>query len=409
MKYEFFIARRYLFSKKSHNAINVISMISMLGVAVATMALVCTLSVFNGFQDLVAGLFTSFDPELLVKRVDGQPFSDKDSVVWQVTTCSHVKVCTPVLEEQALVVQGEQQQVVTILGVEDSFTQQCDIEDVLYGDGEFCLHADVLEYGVLGLQLASRLGLNTFFTEPLQVYAPKKGERVNMANPISSFNHDELQSPGVLFVVQQAKYDCNYILTSLPFAQKLFGRQHQYSALQVRLKDGASLLRAQIDLRRRVGEEYVVWNRYEQQSDIFRIMHIEKFISFVFLTFILLVACFNIIGSLSMLMIEKKADVGTLRSLGASDSQISRIFVYEGCMISLVGALIGMFLGLALCLIQQQYGIIRMGESDGSFIVDAYPVSVHLADVLLTLLTVVFVAWVAVWFPAKRLTSRLSK
>lgn len=407
MKYEFFIARRYLFSKKSHNAINIISMISMLGVAVATMALVCTLSVFNGFQDLVAGLFTSFDPELLVKRVDGKPFSETDPVVVQVANNKYVQLCTPVLEEQALVVQGGQQQVVTIMGVEDNFTQQCNIEDILYGDGEFCLHADVLEYGVLGIQLAQRLGLNTYFSEPLQVYAPKKGERVNMANPISSFNHEELQSPGVLFVVQQSKYDCNYVITSLGFAQRLFARDHQYSGLQLRLKEGTSLLRAQMDLRQRVGKDYVVWNRYEQQSDIFRIMHIEKLISFIFLTFILLVACFNIIGSLSMLMIEKKADVGTLRSLGATDAQISRVFVYEGCMISLIGAVIGMLLGLTLCYIQQHYGLIRMGENEGSFIVDAYPVSVHLVDVLLILVTVVLVAWLAVWFPAKKLTARL--
>lgn len=380
----------------------------MLGVAVATMALVCTLSVFNGFQDLVAGLFTSFDPELLVKRVDGKPFADTDSVVAQVANSKYVELCTPVLEEQALVVRGGQQQVVTIMGVEDNFTQQCNIGDILYGDGEFCLHADVLEYGVLGIQLASRLALNTNFSEPLQVFAPKKGERVNMANPISSFNRGELQSPGVFFVVQQSKYDSNYVITSLPFAQNLFARPHQYSGLQLRLKRNVSLLRAQIDLRQRVGEDYVVWNRYEQQSDIFRIMRIEKLISFIFLTFILLVACFNIIGSLSMLMIEKKADVSTLRSLGATDAQISRVFVYEGCMISLVGALLGMFLGLVLCFIQQQFGLIRMGESEGSFIVDAYPVSVHLLDVLLTLVTVVLVAWLAVWFPAKRLTARLN-
>ncbi|MCF0196353.1 MAG: ABC transporter permease [Bacteroidaceae bacterium] len=404
---EFFIARRYLFSKKSHNAINIISAISMLGVGVATMALVCTLSVFNGFQDLVADLFTAFDAELLVKPTDSPTIRDVDPVVKLLNTHPDVAVCTPVLEDQALVVEGGKQQVVTIMGVADNFTQQTQIDDILYGEGKFCLHADVLEYGVLGLQLASRLGLNTYFVDPLQIYAPKKGERVNMGNPLRSFNRDELQSPGVVFMVQQAKYDCNYIITSLQFAQKLFDRRGQYSALELKLRDGASLSAVQKSLRRQLGDRYSIQNRYEQQNDVFRIMRIEKFISYVFLTFILLVACFNIIGSLSMLMIDKRADADTLRSMGATDAQISRIFVYEGCMISFFGAIIGLLLGLTLCLLQQRFGFIRMGDSDGSFIVDAYPVSVHASDILLIFTTVIAVGWAAVWYPARLLMKRM--
>lgn len=407
MAAELFIARRYLFCKKSHNAINVISIISMMGVAVATMALVCTLSVFNGFQDLVAGLFTAFDAELLVKPASQATMRDDDEAVEILRQHPDVAVCTPVLEDQALVLQGDRQQVVTIMGVDDNFTEQTQIEDILYGDGTFMLHADVLEYGVLGLQLAARLGLNTFFPNPLQVYAPKKGERVNMANPLSSFNHDELQSPGVLFLVQQGKYDSNYILTSLGFAQRLFDRAHQYSAIELRPAGGVSVQRLQAELRQKLGDAYTVQNRYEQQDDVFRIMRIEKLISYIFLTFILLVACFNIIGSLSMLMIDKRADAETLRSLGATDAQVSRIFIYEGCLISLCGAVLGLAFGLILCLLQQQFGFIRMGESDGSFIVDAYPVSVHWTDILVIFLTVVAVAWLAVWYPAQRLAKRL--
>ena len=215
MNYELFIARRYLFAKKSHHAINIISGISVLGVAVATMAMVVTLSVFNGFQDLVADLFTAFDPELRITLTDGQTVSTKDPALLQLKKHETVAVYTPVLEGQALVVQDGRQQVVTVKGVADNITEQGHIQDILYGDGSFCLHADVLEYGILGIQLAQQLGLSAYFETPLQVYAPKPGERVNIGNPLSSFNHGELQSPGVVFVVQQAKYDANYILTSL--------------------------------------------------------------------------------------------------------------------------------------------------------------------------------------------------
>ena len=231
MNYELFIARRYLFAKKSHHAINIISGISVLGVAVATMAMVVTLSVFNGFQDLVADLFTAFDPELRITLTDGQTVSTKDPALLQLKKHEAVAVYTPVLEGQALVVQDGRQQVVTIKGVADNITEQGHIQDILYGDGSFCLHADVLEYGILGIQLAQQLGLSAYFENPLQVYAPKPGERVNIGNPLSSFNHEELQSPGVVFVVQQAKYDANYILTSLGFAQRLFERQGRLSGV----------------------------------------------------------------------------------------------------------------------------------------------------------------------------------
>ena len=407
MNYELFIARRYLFAKKSHHAINIISGISVLGVAVATMAMVVTLSVFNGFQDLVADLFTAFDPELLVKPRDGQTVSAKDTALLRLKKNDMVEVYTPVLEGQALVVQDSKQQVVTIKGVADNFTRQSHIEDILYGDGSFCLHADVLEYGVLGIQLAQQLGLSAFFENPLQVYAPKPGERVNIGNPLSSFNHDELQSPGVVFMVRQSKYDSNYILTSLQFAQKLFDREGRVSAIELKLKEGVKADKAKQQLQAQFGERFKVEDRYEQQSDVFRVMRIEKLISYLFLSFILLVACFNIIGSLSMLMIDKRQDIQTLRSLGATDSQICTIFRLEGHIISLAGALLGLVFGAALCWIQQEYGIVTMGDTEGSFIIEAYPVSVYLTDILLVLVTVLAVGWLAIWYPVRYLTNKL--
>lgn len=409
MNYEFFIARRYLFAKKSHHAINIISGISVLGVAVATMAMVVTLSVFNGFQDLVADLFTAFDPELRVTLTDGQTVSTKDPALLQLKKHEAVDVYTPVLEGQALVVQDGRQQVVTIKGVADNITEQAHIQDILYGDGSFCLHADVLEYGILGIQLAQQLGLPAYFENPLQVYAPKPGERVNMGNPLSSFNHEELQSPGVVFVVRQAKYDANYILTSLGFAQRLFERQGRVSGVEIKVKEGFKADKTKQQLQALLGERFKVQDRYEQQDDIFRVMRIEKLISHVFLSFILLVACFNIIGSLSMLMIDKRQDIRTLRSLGANDAQISTIFRLEGHIISLAGALLGLLLGAILCWVQQEYGLVTMGDSEGSFIVDAYPVSVYLKDILLVLVTVLVVSWLAIWYPVNYLSKKILK
>lgn len=407
MNYRLFIARRYLFSRKSHHAINIISGISVAGVAIATMAMVCTLSVFNGFRDLVAGLFTAFDPQLRVTLTEGSSVSQDDEALQRLRKHPDVKVYTPVMEGQALVVQDRRQQVVTVMGVADNFTEQASINNILYGDGSFCLHADVLEYGVLGLRLAARLGLPANFPDPLQVYAPKRGERVNMANPPSSFNHDELQSPGVVFNVQQSRYDDNYIITSLGFAQRLFDQRGRITSVELRLRDGVSLSSAKRELRQLLGARFQVQDRFEQQADVFRIMRIEKLISFVFLTFILLIACFNIIGSLSMLMIDKRQDVRTLRSLGATDGQVCDIFMLEGRMISLAGAAVGLLLGLALCWLQQEFGLISMGSSAGSFIVEAYPVSVHVGDLVIVFLTVLVVGWAAVWWPVRYLSRRL--
>ena len=407
MNYRLFIARRYLFSRKSHHAINIISGISVAGVAIATMAMVCTLSVFNGFRDLVAGLFTAFDPQLRVTLTEGTSVSQDDEALQRLRRHPDVKVYTPVMEGQALVVQDRRQQVVTVMGVADNFPEQASINNILYGDASFCLHADVLEYGVLGLRLAARLGLPANFPDPLQVYAPKRGERVNMANPLSSFNHDELQSPGVVFNVQQSRYDDNYIITSLGFAQRLFDQRGRITSVELRLRDGVSLSSAKRELRQLLGARFQVQDRFEQQADVFRIMRIEKLISFVFLTFILLIACFNIIGSLSMLMIDKRQDVRTLRSLGATDGQVCDIFMLEGRMISLAGAAVGLLLGLVLCWLQQEFGLISMGSSAGSFIVEAYPVSVHVGDLVIVFLTVLVVGWAAVWWPVRYLSRRL--
>ncbi|MBS6238224.1 MAG: FtsX-like permease family protein [Bacteroides sp.] len=409
MNLPFYIARRYLFSKKKHNAINIISGISVCGVALATLALVCTLSVFNGFQDMVAGFFTAFDPELKITVREGKVFEPQGTAFQEVRSLPEIDVWTETLEENAMVQYKDRQAMAIIKGVEDNFEELTSIDSLLYGAGEFILHDSIVDYGVLGVELISELGTGLQFVDPLQVYAPKRNVRVNMANPSASFNRDYLFSPGVVFVVNQQKYDARYILTSLSFARNLFNYDTEVSAVELKLKPGADVTAVQRKIARILGDEFVVLDRYEQQADVFRIMEIEKFISYLFLTFILAIACFNVIGSLSMLILDKREDVETLRNLGADDRLIARIFLFEGRLISLFGALSGIVLGLLLCYIQQRFGIISLGGGNGGFIVDAYPVSVHVTDVMLIFVTVITVGFLSVWYPVHYLTRRLLK
>ena len=407
MNFPFFIARRYLFSKKSTHVINVISSISVIGVAVATMALVIVLSVFNGFHDLVASLFTSFDPQLKVVPVEGKTAPSDDPILTQIRLLPEVDVATETVEDQALAIYQGKQAMVKIKGVEDNFSELSHITDILYGDGTYSLHAANLEYGILGIRLAQTMGIGAQWDGYLKIYAPKKEGQLDLSNPGEGFVADSLNSPGVLFSVRQSKYDKNYIVTSIAFARNLFGQQGMLSDLEIRLKEGSDLNAVKAEMQKIAGTKYKVLDRFEQQEDTFKIMSIEKLMAYIFLTFILVVACFNIIGSLSMLIIDKKNDVVTLRNLGANDKQITRVFLFEGRMIAVIGAVIGIGLGLLLCLLQQQYGFVRLGESEGSFIVDAYPVSVHYTDVAIIFVTVIAVGWLAVWYPVRALSKRL--
>lgn len=407
MNLPFFIARRYLFSYKRHHAINIISRIAVVGVAVTTMALVCTLSVFNGFQELVASLFTSFDPELKVVPAQGKVIAADDPAVTAIRSYKDVAAATECLEWQALVRYGNRQSVVRIKGVDDNYSRTSDLSKILYGDGDFALKADVLYYGTPGLQLAAQLGLGVRYEYPLEVYAPRRGERISMVNPMESFNRDELHSPGVVFSVNQKKYDGEYILTSIDFTRRIFEQQGCISSLELKLKDGADIASVQKELGKLAGTKLKVLNRYEQQEDVFRIMRVEKLVAYIFLTFILVIACFNIIGSLSMLIIDKRDDMATLRNLGADDRTIVRIFSFEGRLISFIGVVAGTVLGLLLCLAQQHFGLLKMGDEAGSFIVDAYPVSVHAWDIAVIFVTVLVAGHLSTWYPVRYLSKRL--
>lgn len=406
MSFPFYIARRYLFSKKSTNAINVISAISVIGVAVATMAMVIVLSVFNGFQDLVASFFTNIDPQLKVVPVMGKTAPADDPILTKMKANPNVAVATECVEDQALAIYHGHQSMVTVKGVEDNFDQLTDFNQVLRGDGDFTLHAANLQYGILGIRLAQNLDMGYDWDGYLSLYAPmREGQYDPMVSP--GFVTDSVMSPGVLFNVMQGRYDKGYIIVSISLARNLFGQQGRVSSLELRLKPGTNFGSAKKQLEQLAQGRYRVLDRFEQQADTFKIMNVEKLMAYLFLTFILIVACFNIISSLLMLIIDKKNDVVTLRNMGATNHQITQIFLFEGRLISLMGALLGIGIGLLLCGLQQQFGLVSLGGSAGTYIVDAYPVSVHYIDVLFIFLTVIAVGWLSSWYPVRYMSKRL--
>ena len=407
MNFPFYIARRYLFSKKSTHAINIISGISGVGVAVATMALVVTLSVFNGFHDLVATFFTSFDPQLEVVPVVGKTAPADDPALAKIKTLPEVEVTSECVKDQALAIYKGRQTMITLMGVDDNFERMSRIDEILYGNENFSLHAANLNFGTVGIRLAETLGMNANWDGSLMIYAPRKIGQLDMANPTDGFLVDSLISPGSVFMVKQGKYDKDHVIAPISFARTLFEQQGMLSSLQIRLKNGSDLDKVKAEMQSIAGNRFKVLDRYEQQQDTFRIMQVEKFIAYIFLTFILIVASFNIIGSISMLIIDKKDDVVTLRNLGATDRQITKIFLFEGRLISVFGAVVGILVGLLLCWLQQQFGLVALGQSSGTFVVDAYPVSVHPEDVAVIFFTVILVGFIAVWYPVRYFSKRL--
>ena len=407
MNFPLYVARRYFFSKKSTHVINVISGISIAGVAVATLAMVVTLSVFNGFHDLVESLFTSFDPDIKVMPVKGKMMPEDDPLLTEMAGTEGIATVSRCFEDNALAMYGDRQEMVNIKGVDNNFASLVNIEDILYGEGEFCLQAANLQYAVPGINLAARTGMGANWENYLKIYAPKREGQLDMANPTTGFVQDSLLASGLVFAVKQSLYDDNYILTSLPFARRLFDGQGMITSMEIKVKPEYKVEAVKENLKNIAGDRYHVLDRYEQQEDTFKIMEIEKFIAYIFLTFILVVACFNIIGSLSMLIIDKKKDVQTLRSLGASDNLIIRIFLFEGRMITITGAVIGIILGLALCLAQQYYGLVSLGSESGSFVVDAYPVSVQAADIIIIFITVTIVGFVSARYPVRYFAKKI--
>ena len=399
-----FMALRYLFSRKRVGAINIISGISVTGVAFGTAAFLTILSVFNGFHDLIDLLYTSFDPQIEVVPAQGKFATTDDPSLAKMKGLEEVEAASFCLEDNALILFRGRPTVITLKGVDDNYDKVTGIRNILYGTGTYELSRGSVNYGIPGIGLASAMGGVDYGS--LQICAPRKGDRINVTNLTESINADFVSSPKVCFNVNQSKYDSNYMITSLSFAQGLFEQPNCVTGIEFKLKNGADVEQVKKQMQEIGGNRFKVMNRLEQQADIFNVMNFEKLMAYIFLTFILFIVCFNIVGSVSMLIIDKRGDVDTLRHMGADSKLIFRVFLYEGQLITTLGALIGTVVGLGLCWAQQCFGLVKMDSSDGNFIIDAYPVSIHSTDVVMVFFTVIIVGYISVWYIVKYLCKR---
>ncbi len=394
MRFSFYIARRYLFSKKSQNAINIITFISMLGVAVGTMALLVILSVFNGFDTVVKSLLNSFDPDIEITSKAGKVFIP-DERFEKVASQPGVLHYSEVLEENALLKYGERQHIATIKGVDESFIQVSGIDSMVF-DGEMKLKKNDRLMAVVGMGVANNLQIGLSFITPLFVYVPKRVGNINLANPDDAFRKDYLFPSGVFSIEQE--FDSRYVIVPIEFIRNLLEYTNEVSAIELKLVSDVSPGTVQKEIQKILGDDFNVRDRKEQNELFYRVMKSEKWAIYLILTFIVIIASFNIIGSLSMIIIDKKADILSLRNMGARPSLISKIFLLEGWLISIAGSFLGILFGTAICLVQEKFGIIKLSGS-GSFVIDAYPVDLRIDSMIIVWITVLVIGFVTARYP----------
>lgn len=401
MRIEPEIALRYLVAKKKQNAINIVSGVSCMAVAVVTAAMICVLSVMNGFADKIEAMFSQFDPELRIVPASGKMLVLSDSLLSVLQEPGDISIVAPTVEETALVEFRGKQVPAVLKGVDTTFRELTHIDQIIF-DGDYAVWDGAFERCVMGLGLANTLGIGARFISPIHLYTPKRVGRVNMLRPDENFHQAGLFIAGI-FAVNQAKYDDRYMLISLPLARELFEyADNEATAIEVRLAEGASLKQTQKRLRAALGKDYIILNRYEQQEDFFRIQMVEKWLTALLLVFILLIATLNSISSLSMLILDKKEDIRILNTMGADEQMIRRIFLIEGWLISAFGALFGTVLGLVVCGIQEHWGILRLGNGS-DYVLSSYPVHVLPADILLVVAVVLVLGLAAAWIPAHKI------
>lgn len=405
MNVSFFIARRYLFSRKSHNVVNVISAISVCGIAVATAAIVCVLSIFNGFGGIVEDMFNAFDPDLKITVKEGKVFDYHTPEFEKALRVEGIQMISESLEETALFMFGESQVPVLMKGVSEEFKLMAHMDKLIL-EGAFRLREDVVDYTTLGAGLAIKLGARSGFINPIEIYVPKRDVKVNLANPAAAFTKGYTQIGGV-FSLNSPEYDEQMAIISIQLARDLFGYDNEVTSLDIKLDPSASVSKVKREIERAIGDNFVVEDRYEQQQESYRMMQIEKWVTFLIMVFILLIAVFNLVGSLSMLIVEKKDDIESLRNMGASDQLLSRIFLYEGWLISFIGISIGIVIGLTFCLLQQYFGLLRLSDTPGAYIIDAYPVIVKVADIVIAFGVVSLISLLIVLYPVNNLKKQL--
>lgn len=403
MNLTLFIAKRYLVSKKSHNIINIISIISVVGVTVGTMALIIVLSVFNGFESLVKSLFNAFDPDLKISLVEGKTFLPDLISESAIRSIPGVIRYTEVLEETALLKYQNRQVLVTVKGVSQDFESLSGL-DTMIVQGDMVLQNGELDFLVMGYGVAHVLGANlNDISNPVVVFAPKRSGTIGTL-PEQAFTSRSIFPSGI-FSIQQ-DFDSRFAFVPIRFAHKLFGFESEVTAIEIGLQRGAKVDRIREEVRRIAGEHFLVKDRFEQQEMLYKIMKSEKLAIFLILGFILFIATFNIIGTLSMLILDKKKDIAVLRSLGADNTLIKRIFFAEGMLISLSGAVFGLLLGALVCAAQIIFGLVPLQAGGGSFIVDAYPVELQIADFMYVFLMVVGIGLPAVWYPVRQIKQK---
>lgn len=399
----FNIARRYLFAKKSHKVVNIISAISLLGFCIGTAALVIVLSVFNGFETIITGSYNQFDADLEISPRMGKTMVLSDELASTLNANPNIVAYAEVLEEQALFRYNGKQCTGTVKGVSDNYTQVTGI-DSLITQGKFALQKGDIGGAVLGRRLAHTLGAGVRFVNSLVIYAPKRTGKISLSNPESSFITNYFFPTG-FFAVHQPEIDNQYVILELKKAQELFQYENEVSAIEIRLSSSEATDKTKAKLKKTLGDDYYILDKFEQKEDLYKMLSMEKWMTFFIIIFILIVAIFNIVGTLSMLIIEKKSDIKTLQSMGASQQFIEKIFISEGRMVAFIGAGLGMAIGVLTCLAQQYFGFISLG-STGQYIVSAYPVEVLPTDLLLIFISVFAIGSVAIHFPVKYICKR---
>lgn len=404
MKFAFYIARHYFFSRRSHNVINIISAISAFGVAIGTMALIAVLSVFNGFDSLIQSLFNSFDPDIKITSATGKTFDPANRYLSNVYKLKEVAYYTEIVEGNALLRNGEKQHVAVVKGVDHNFSKVSGIDSMLIS-GDFILKKNESYFAIIGNAISYSLNAAPGMINPIEFYAPNRNASIQSVT--DAFNVQQAFPMGV-FSIQQ-DFDSKYVIVPIELARKLFGYTDEITGVEIKLNNSENKEKVLKSVKEVAGSEFVVKDRFMQNELLYKIMNSEKWAIFLILTFILLIASFNVIGSLTMLIIEKKSDIEILVSLGANNSQIRNIFLLEGWFVSIAGALLGLALGFILCWAQEEFGLIKLGGSGQSFLVDAYPVKMQASDFIKVLGTVLLIGFFAAWFPVKYIAGKLVK
>lgn len=407
MSFPFYIASRYLVSKKSRNAINIISIISIAGVAVGTAALIIVMSVFNGFEDLLTRLNNSFDPDIKVLPVAGKTFVPDANFESALHDCDFVSSVSYTLEENALLQYNGKQVIATVKGVDENFFETTGLDSMVVR-GDALLHNGKASCAIMGAGIAYSMGVICNYLEPLTVSVPSRTAEIkgNFSDAASDLlNSISLYTSGI-FAIQQ-EYDAHYVVMPIDEVRRLLEFDSEVGAAEIKLKSDISYDDAVTQLSAKLGDKFKILDRNKQHEYAYKIMQSEKWAIFMILIFILLIASFNIIASITMLIIDKRNDISILRSMGADDSAIRRIFFIEGLGISLVGAVAGLFVGGLICWLQMTYGFVKLGGGSGSFIIDAYPVAIHVVDVLWSFVAVMLIGLFAAWIPVKFVTEKL--